>query len=301
MKLPQTTDAKIQALAEGLVDTLDEGAESVRSFFQRADVKALSNRQKVFVYSHAPPEKLVPYAQADICLWWPILTAQVVSGDLDQMKRVYKIYQKEGGDKQPDMDSALTWVTEPMELVPGVHIVQDEKIVKQLFAWGAKADYEDNKWYKEALSTSKAKIILAFLEAGASTDIALNMLKKFADEKPEQAAQIWSAIGGMAPSYLADRHILSEQEYRLEPAGLGTLKKEFDFHSRRVREIYVAPKKEYSCMDSISFDDYDSGIIDNAREKLVEMGGNPGEKDIFGGKKRAGLTGLSGGAGGPHG
>lgn len=298
MKLPKTTDAKLQALADKLAAAVMEGrSRDVVDFYESPVVKALNNNHRVFLQSRIPYEKMIPYCEAGVLPWWSVFSARVACGDIAGMKVVHALFRNSSSEKV-DYYSASSWGSHPYEIVPGVPVTPKAEILAQLIEWGGEKVFQNENYYKMSLKKSEADIIAVYLKAGAAVDTAVLVMKDLLDQNPQQAEKIWTAIGGMAPTYLADNHILSEEEYRLEPSGLGKLRIEFDFRARRVREIYVAPKKEYSCMASISFDEYDRDDIEAAREKLVQMGGKPGEKDVFNGKKRLGLKGLGGGAGG---
>ncbi|MBI1215640.1 MAG: hypothetical protein GC185_07465 [Alphaproteobacteria bacterium] len=294
-----TLDALQKHLAQMPVD--DDGrpqvTENLRRTFSVLPDKNWGNDQKVFIFGQLDVDKMIPVCRAGLCPWWPVFTARAYFGDLDGLKKIHEAFTADKGkESKPGMSATLTWLSFPHTLRKGVPNVIEPKVISQLLDWGADANYENGEWLRTALRSLETEQIRPFIEHGAAlAHISRELGALRQANNRQQAEKVEAALPGAVFHTLADSESLLETRFIPGVSGMASLQTLFNFSARRVQEIYEAVHEGKVGLNSVSFADYDTAVLQKAAKKLEELGGKPDAlQDLLDKPVRAGKPVLGG-------
>src|SRR6218665_1519622 len=170
------TQRKVRALfaqlkedANGQVAVPDEVKTGMAAL--KRDEESWDNNRRVFTFGTGNTQQNVLAARANLIPWWPVLTAAVFFGAIDDVR-----YTKPEADKhakpnqQPSLNSALSWVAFPYTLVGNIKNKIEPEVIKQLMEWGANPNHENGKWFASVLSQQNTDIINIYLDHDPTLD-----------------------------------------------------------------------------------------------------------------------------------
>jgi hypothetical protein len=293
-------DPAWQASLDSFKRELDGQAEGapvsagLRELFAVQNITAWTNDRKVFTFGQLEAGKLIPACREGLLPWWVPFTSRVFNGDLDGAKKIHAAFEADkGAGEKPNMSSALTWIVYPNSLTDGCANTINPKVVRQLLAWGADANYESGKWLTHALKNLDGDGIAAFLDHGASTATVMKVMDEMQTAKNyAQLGRIQTALS-QCKYFKVDEQTLMESKYMPDMKGGSVFKTLFNFRSRRVHEIYEPGQGAAAMVDGIPFAEYDAEALRFAQEKLEQLGGKPRPFDVAFDKPKKPRLGLA--------
>ncbi|TAL28213.1 MAG: hypothetical protein EPN97_15275 [Alphaproteobacteria bacterium] len=250
--------------------------QGVREAFAQIDLSQWSSDRKVFTFGQLDVDKMIPLCREGLVPWWCPFTGAIYKGDLAAVKKIQKAFEQDlGKGEKPNMSSALTWIVYPHKISDGFSNAIEPKVIRQLLAWGADANYENGKWLEFALRNLDAEGIRPFLDYGAQSGAILRVMDDL--QKNQKFAQLGKIQDALAHcSYVkVDDQTLLEAKYIPDARGCSVFKTLFNFRSRRVHELYETGQGAQAVMNAMPFEEYDSEALAYAQEKLQQLGGKP--------------------------
>lgn len=233
----------------------------------------------VFTFGQLDAEKSAHLARAGVIQWWHALSGHAYFGDVEGLRVIHAMHATDAGAKEEaiDVSSTLSWSSFPHTVTEGVKSLPNAAVALQLFDWGAKHDFGESKYYKNALDGSPSDVIAAYIANGADAGLASTaMMEKLAKKNYAQALRIQEALGLDGIYTKIDSTTIMQTKFILTPLA-SALKTIFNFGARRINEIYETgvDKDALMTMTSSNFEQYDSGAVRRAQEALEKMGGKP--------------------------
>ncbi len=254
--------------------------QGVRDIFTQTDMSQWTNDRRVFTFGQLDADKMIQVCRDGLLPWWPVFTGRIYAGDLEGVKKIQRAFEKDAGkSEKPNCSSALTWIVYPHTICDGFSNTINPRVIRQLLASGADANYENGKWLEFALKNLDAEGIRPFLDYGAASGTILRVMDDLQkNQKFQQLGRIQDALAHCA--YVkVDADTLLEAKYVPDARGCSVFKTLFNFRSRRVHEIYETGNGAQAVMDGMPFSDYDADALKMARDQLLQLGGKPRELD----------------------
>lgn len=250
--------------------------QGLRDAFSQIDLSQWSSDRKVFTFGQLDVDKVIPLCREGLVPWWCPFTGAIYRGDLAAAKKMQKAFEQDvGKGEKPNMSSALTWIVYPHKINDGFSNTIEPKVIRQMLAWGADANYENGKWLEFALRNLDAEGIRPFLDYGAQSGAILRVMDDL--QKNQKFAQLGKIQDALAHcSYVkVDDQTLLEAKYVPDARGCSVFKTLFNFRSRRVHELYETGQGAQAVMNGMPFEEYDREALAFAQEKLTQLGGKP--------------------------
>ncbi|MBI1215306.1 MAG: hypothetical protein GC185_05735 [Alphaproteobacteria bacterium] len=183
---------------------------------------------------------------------------------------------------------ALAWAAKPQLFTTGLWHDGNIETTKQLFEMGANPGYDNSgALYLAVVEAGRKDIGRIFAHYGQNG--LLNLAGWAESAKRNGNAKVYQDLRDINFEY-GNFHMIDNstlQQTKPLQESNSTLKVIFDFAARRVHEILdvASASPRQTTVKDFSFDDYGRAALEEAREKLIEMGGHPPQiEEQIGGK-----------------
>ncbi len=269
----------------------------VKAGIAALDEKSWDNNRRVYTFGTGNTQQNVLAARAGLVPWWTVMTGAVFFGALDDMRYIKAEADKHAQpNQQPNMNSALTWVTFSNALVGNVKNKIEPAVIKQLMEWGADPNHDHGKWFDTVLRNQDTDIINIYLDHGGSLDTVASTMLANKDNKALQGKIASTLVGRTFDTRVGDDTLVQTQ-IMPDTDGTAVLRTVFNFRSQRVQEIYEGPRTS-AVMSVTNFEQYNTAALGDAYETLKKLGGNAPDILRATGKPLAVPAGLKRKAGG---
>lgn len=244
--------------------------EAVRTAMQKLDSGEWSNDRRLYTFGTGETRQNILAARAGLVPWWTVFTGAAYFGALADLRVVKDAADRYAGDKAPNLDSAMTWISFPSKLMDGVRNKIEPAVIRQLLEWGADPNYEDGKWFTKALYNLEADCIKPFLEHGGSFDtVSAVMTQANADTRKK----IMPLLYGRSFMDKNGDDTLVQTQCLADINGLSYFRTIFNFRAQRVHEIYEAANTT-PVVHSYDFESYNTAMLGDAHAELKKRGGS---------------------------
>jgi len=247
--------------------------EAVKKAMAELGESGWDNDRRVYTFGTGETKQNVLAARAGLIPWWPVLTGAAFFGALDDLRYIKSAADKYASpDKQPSLNSALTWISFPNKLFEDVRNKIEPKVIKQLMEWGANPNHEDGKWFTKALWNLDADCIKVYLDHGGSYD-TVSAVMTAADKNSDVRKKILPLLYGRSFMTKTGDDTLVQSQFIPDIYGVSLFRTVFNFQAQRVHEIYEAANMT-PVMHSYDFSDYNTGMLGSAHDALKKLGGS---------------------------
>lgn len=272
----QQTQRKVRTLFAQLKEDANGDVivpDDVKTAMAALNDKSWDSNRRVYTFGTGNTQQNVLAARAGLVPWWSVLTGAAFFGALDDLR-----YIKTEADKhakpgqQPDMTSALTWITFSNELIDGVRNKIEPDVIKQLLEWGADPNHDNGKWFATVMRNQGTDVINLYLDHGGSLD---TVSKTMLENKSNTALQgkIAATLVGRTFDTRVGEAMLVQTQIMPDTDGTAVLRTVFNFRSQRVHEIYEGPRTA-AVMQVTDFEQYNSAALGDAYDTLKKLGGS---------------------------
>lgn len=217
---------------------------------------------------------LVLLAERKIYSWQDIFNAKALHGTGEDLVAIQRAAQDQG--QTMELTQALRFAAKPALLIEGLRHEGNLSTVEQLLTIGADPGLDNGQLFLGAVSEGRVDIGRAFARhAQGNTFLDVGQWMNWAQSNRKiklftDLRDIWWDYGRFKAN---DRETLVETKPL--PDNIGNLRIVYNFAARRVSEIYEHNNPRQALVKDFSFDDYGPEAVEQARLKLVELGGDP--------------------------
>lgn len=253
--------------------TSDEIPESVLELVIASTSANWETEKDIYVFGGLPVAETLRIAEGGSMSWlsFRVFLAKAAFGDLQAMREIYGTI--DASDQNTALKTAYEVILNPRYRDPRRNL--NMEVIHQIGKWGVPVSPEfitKNSMLLLGLAADDRARILAGMETGKVLE-AMDSAARAGDDGRFGVFQVEMKKRDGAVKMDDSRLVTTDYEPSAE--GLGKLKKIFDFHAARVLEIYKPPGTEQQLMASVSFEEYDRNVIEEARENLVALKGDP--------------------------
>ncbi len=265
------------ALTEREAETARNAAmDPARKIFASISAYQWPAVRTMYTLGQQDTEILILLAERRITDWQTIFNAKAAFGTAEDILAIKAAADLNKG--QVNLNSALTHAAKPNVLVAGLRTEGNFDTTEQLFKLGADPATGNNnngQVFNDTVEAGRADIGRLFAKYGQSG--ILNVDSWVQAAKANRKFKLFDDLRKIQWDY--GRFTALDRETLLEvktlPDNAGTLKSVFNFASRHVSEIFETVNPRQSILRDIPFEDYGDAALENARSKLIEMGGSP--------------------------
>lgn len=261
----------------------NKAIEPARAIIQQINYQQWGGYRMHYTLGQLDTDMLVLLAERRHIGWQDIFNAKAAFGTPDDLEKIRTQALKFGTTFNPN--NSLSTAARPMQLVSGMRFEGNAATTEYLFKLGADPAYDNNgALFNQVVDAGRADIGHIFarygqngilnVEAWANSARTNRKFKLYEDLRRIQ----WN-IGRY---HVIDNNTLLETKPL--PDNAGSLKVLFNFASRRVIEIMETTNPRQAQTQNYSFDDYGPDALENARDKLLELGAQPAALDVMRGK-----------------
>jgi hypothetical protein len=272
---------------KGLVKNNAEAAQAElrSSLYQVFNTIGWHSFRYAYTFSQMESGELIALCEAKTLNWQIALNAKACFGTAEEVQRIYHAGKKY--DYNFNLNDALGYSCRSLTILPGMKSPGNFETTEALFKLGAAAGHDSGNLFERAVDDCGIEMGRLFGRYGLIAQIMTNkMAVAQSSNKPllyRQLREIYWDYGRYA---VTDHETLVEN--KIIDGGSTQMKIIFNFASRRVREILEWPttnKAFLPVVNDFPFDSYGAAAIENARLKLIELGGRPsGDTGILAGK-----------------
>jgi hypothetical protein len=264
----------------------DEVPAAVRELLIKSTGDNWSAEKDIYVFGSLPIDEAIEISKEKSFSWLSFrgFLAKASFGDLQGMRKFYEAMEDE--HKKGALDSAYS-------VIFNSDYSDDRRrfsaeIIEQITAWGLPLSAErvmDNPTFLQLVKAEQK----AMLMKGFATKRVLEIMEDRAKAGDSDVFSLFQEeMKNRDGAAKMDDQRLVTMDYEPSREGLGKLKKIFDFHAGRVMEIYQPPGSSQQVMASVSFEEYNRNVIEEARETLIFLKGDPDSATPFVRKKTLG-------------
>jgi hypothetical protein len=233
-----------------------------------------SQQRLQYTLGRCDTDCLVLLAERKIYSWQEIFTAKALHGCGQDLVTIQRAAQDQG--QVVELTQALRAAAKPVLLTEGLRHEGNLATTDQLLQMGADPGLDNGQLFLTVVTEGRVDIGRvfarhaqgsAFLDVGGWMNWAQQnrKIKLYTDLR-----DIWWDYGRFKAN---DRETLVETKPL--PDNTGNLRIVYNFAARRVSEIYEHNNPRQALLKDFSFDDYGPEAIEQARLKLLELGGEP--------------------------
>jgi hypothetical protein len=232
-----------------------------------------SQQRLQFTLGRCDTDCLLLLAERKIYTWQDIFNAKALHGTGDELKVIQRAALDQG--QTVELTQALRAASKPALLVEGLRYEGNLSTVEQLLKMGADPGLDNGQLFLNAVSEGRVDIGRAFARHAQGTFLDVGQWMNWAQGNRKiklfnDLREIWWDYGRFKAN---DRETLIETKPL--PDNTGNLRIIYNFAARRVSEIYEHSNPRQALVKDFSFDDYGPEAVEQARLKLVELGGEP--------------------------
>jgi len=259
-------------LIEGDKSVVPDG---VRDYFKTIQAQDWGNNRNVVSYGRMDAARIIPLCREGIVPWWMPLTGKAVLGQLDELKKIEDAMAADiGNGSNANYSSIMTWLCHPAHLTnEGYKNTANANVIQHVLQQGADVNMNNGSWLKYALKELPGDCLAHFIAHGASpAPVQAAMGELAAQKQTEQLAVVQNAVAGKTLHAKVDDTTLMDVKFIPEGNGLVLFRSIFNFHARRVNEVFE--NGAAVAMSNAPFSEYAPEAIRFAAEKLEKLGGN---------------------------
>lgn len=268
-RMPSSTRSVAEAEAERTKAM--EGFKKVLTLMQS---NGWSQARLHFTLGHCDTDSLLLLAERKIYSWQEIFNAKATHGAGEDLVAIQRAAQDQG--QTIELTQALRAAAKPALLTEGLRFEGNLATVEQLLQMGADPGLDNSQVFLNAVSEGRSDIgraLARYAQGNAFLDIGSWMNWAQGNRKIKlynDLREIWWDYGRFKAN---DRETLIETKPL--PDNTGNLRIVYNFAARRVSEIYEHNNPRQALVKDFTFDDYGPEAVEQARLKLVELGGEP--------------------------
>lgn len=216
---------------------------------------------------------LVLLAERKIYSWQEIFNAKAQHGTGDDLVAIQRAAQDQG--QTIELTQALRAASKSTLPIEGLRVEANIATVDQLLKMGADPGLDNGQLFLNTVNEGRADIGRVFARHAQGTFLDVGSWMNWAQSNRKiklynDLRDIWWDYGRFKAN---DRETLIETKPL--PDNTGHLRIVYNFSARRVSEIYEHSNPRQALVKDFNFDDYGPEAIEQARQKLVELGGAP--------------------------
>ncbi|MEZ0224179.1 MAG: hypothetical protein ACAH83_06485 [Alphaproteobacteria bacterium] len=251
-----------------------EGVKKVITLMQYAQWP--SNRM-LYTLGQLDTERLILCCEKKIADWQSVLNAKSAFGTAEDVRRIFEQARLHG--LTPDLSHPLRFAAKPMLLVAGLRHEGNIDTTAQLLKMGADPATDNGQVFQTAVLEGRPDIGRVIARHGQNGLLDINPWVNWA--KANRKLKAYDDFRQIQWEY--GRFTVADYETLIEtkpmPDNTGNLRIIFNFASRRVEEIHEFTNPKQNVITGFAFDEYGQAALEAAREKLIELGGNPSGLD----------------------
>lgn len=242
-----------------------------------------NNSRALYTFAHMSPEGLIAVACQKPSIWQTALNAKACFGKLGDLRAIYGAGLEKG--IRFDLDSTLHHACTEIKFCDGLTTNGSLETAEQLLQWGADAQKNPNSSYPScsyfyrAVNECGTEMGKLFARYGVPPKtIAMHMSQNARNRSLyEKFREVYWEYGRYNVS---DPETLVEYK-EIDPEKSLQMKVVFNFASCRVHEIFEwSDIRKPPQINDFTFDEYGQPAVEKARQKLIELGGNPSDGTI---------------------
>lgn len=261
-----------------------DAPDALRKVLNQISASGWPSSRNIYTFSQPDTEALIALCASKYMNWQSLLNAKSCFGTAEDVKKIHQAGRQY--DFSFNLNEALYWSSRAVSFYPGLKSSGSLETTEQLFKLGADPAYSDN-FYRavEDCGVGMGKLFARFGLPEYMISNQMQNAKK--NNKALQYRQFREIYWEYGRYKVVDQTTLAETKTIDEDGSGGRLKVIFNFAAGRVSEVYEWYNKTHQpVVRDFSFDDYGKTAVENARKKLIELGGNPPDNPwVLSGKK----------------